>query len=531
MTRFRPRIPSTHPFFATILLLALLFLGIISYQFMVVTENYQQRRLEEAQTRTQSLALNQRTLINSRLQEIDRNLEIIADVIEGREAFTSAAPRDPGAEPDVPGLAEARAITLLRLFEARDSLINTYLLMSANGTVAYWGGEHEVPEELAQNMLEKHEETGTSGGLLSEPTSIGDHRGTRVAALSHAVTDAPEGDDDEGSNELQWVVLAVFNTQLLGEAVAPGTESDGRSFSMVSPDGTPYFRLPQVDDTDEVIFEGIEGDLEEEPTVASSIQVSPFDERRRMTSTVGNDRWPIVIRTTEDLDPTMQDISRFRRIELLRSAAMGVALLLLLAGLVVLERRQLRASMLLVKSEERMRRMAQHDSLTGLANRLLLTDRLTQAMQLAERNRNKVALLYVDLNNFKPINDSYGHATGDEVLKATASRLEEAVRSSDTVGRIGGDEFLVLLPTIEDTASAITVGNKLIEVTGRPVEFEGRQFMVSASIGVAIYPDNGNTADALLHAADQAMYHAKRSGTDIAPASKLDRDPQDETGQ
>jgi diguanylate cyclase len=156
--------------------------------------------------------------------------------------------------------------------------------------------------------------------------------------------------------------------------------------------------------------------------------------------------------------------------------------------------------------------MAQHDFLTGLPNRSLLTDRLAQSIALAQRHGKRVALMYLDLDHFKHINDSLGHAVGDQLLQSAAKRLQECVRHSDTVCRQGGDEFVVLLAAVEAVSDAALAAEKLIEAMAEPYLIGGHRLHVTLSIGVSLYPDDGKDAEALIRNADTAMYHAKKSG-------------------
>ena len=156
--------------------------------------------------------------------------------------------------------------------------------------------------------------------------------------------------------------------------------------------------------------------------------------------------------------------------------------------------------------------VAQHDILTELPNRLLLNDRLIQAMGMAERHHNKVAVLFVDLDDFKAVNDSLGHAIGDALLQSVAKRLLQALRHTDTVCRQGGDEFVILLSEIKDASDADLVAKQLIAALAPPHLFSDRELRVTASIGISIYPDHGHDAEGLVHCADIAMYNAKKSG-------------------
>jgi diguanylate cyclase (GGDEF)-like protein/PAS domain S-box-containing protein len=156
--------------------------------------------------------------------------------------------------------------------------------------------------------------------------------------------------------------------------------------------------------------------------------------------------------------------------------------------------------------------LAQHDALSGLANRALLNDRLSHAITAAERHRGKLAVLFVDLDRFKQINDSLGHDVGDRLLKAVALRLLACVRSSDTVGRLGGDEFVVVLSEVAHCEDAAISADKLLLALSLPYNIDAHTVHVTASIGIAAYPDDGVNTEALLKNADVAMYHAKESG-------------------
>ena len=157
-------------------------------------------------------------------------------------------------------------------------------------------------------------------------------------------------------------------------------------------------------------------------------------------------------------------------------------------------------------------RAAALDALTELPNRVLLLDRLTQAIAIAKRRRSRLALLFLDLNNFKQINDTLGHAVGDEVLKVAANCLASSVRAADTVSRHGGDEFLILLADVSHASDAIVVADKVITALGTPSRVGEHVLRLTASIGISIFPDDGDDADTLIDRADVAMYRAKRQG-------------------
>ncbi len=164
------------------------------------------------------------------------------------------------------------------------------------------------------------------------------------------------------------------------------------------------------------------------------------------------------------------------------------------------------------QTEERIRHMAQYDALTELPNRALFSETLKQALALARRSGGKLAVMFLDLDHFKPINDQFGHDVGDLVLRAAAGRIRGCLRESDTVARIGGDEFVLLLTNVEDVGAAWRVGEKIRHALEQPFPINGRAFVLSASLGVALYPEHGVSELELAKAADVAMYVAKREG-------------------
>jgi diguanylate cyclase (GGDEF)-like protein len=165
-------------------------------------------------------------------------------------------------------------------------------------------------------------------------------------------------------------------------------------------------------------------------------------------------------------------------------------------------------------AEARIRQAAYHDELTSLPNRKLLLDRLKVAIETGKRRKTGVALLFIDLDNFKPLNDRYGHAFGDLVLSAVARLLAMNVRASDTVARIGGDEFTVLMPDVISREQAETVADKIVEALREPVGINGRSLTITASVGVTVSTDHDMGPQALLELADKAMYKMKREGRD-----------------
>lgn len=183
-----------------------------------------------------------------------------------------------------------------------------------------------------------------------------------------------------------------------------------------------------------------------------------------------------------------------------RLGAITIALLLSVMLWVILEDRRA------------IKHIALHDPLTGLANRRLFNERLSYTVAQKQRHKEPFALIAIDMDKFKPINDQHGHKTGDEVLREVSRRLLSHVRDEDTVARLGGDEFCVILPSTGDQGSTLKVANKLRDTLNKPFVNQGIQLDLSASIGISLYPDDGKSVDELLRSADMAMYQAKQAG-------------------
>ena len=166
----------------------------------------------------------------------------------------------------------------------------------------------------------------------------------------------------------------------------------------------------------------------------------------------------------------------------------------------------------LMATQERLERLAFHDPLTGLPNRLLFRDRLDHALLRARREGHQVALLFVDLDHFKRVNDTFGHPAGDQLLRQVAQRLSAALRNEDTVARVGGDEFVVILEGLGDDTDVAEVAEQIIERFGEPLILGDERLLVSLSIGISLYPDDADDASKLLERADRALYRTKAGG-------------------
>ena len=164
------------------------------------------------------------------------------------------------------------------------------------------------------------------------------------------------------------------------------------------------------------------------------------------------------------------------------------------------------------QNEMRLLHMAQYCPLTDLPNRALFAHRLKLAVALSRRYQTRIALLYIDLDKFKPVNDTYGHSAGDQLLCEAARRMKEMARASDAVARLGGDEFAMMLPSLNKPEDALLVGEKIRDMLSQPFELENCTVQISASIGIAVFPDHGENEEELTKSADQAMYLVKKRG-------------------
>ncbi len=164
------------------------------------------------------------------------------------------------------------------------------------------------------------------------------------------------------------------------------------------------------------------------------------------------------------------------------------------------------------RMEQQLEHLAHYDALTSLPNRVLFSDRLQQALALVKRNGNHLAVMFIDLDRFKPINDTYGHGVGDLLLQEVAKRIKGSVRESDTVARIGGDEFIALLQNIKEGRDAKAVAEKIRYALNEPFDIAGQSLGISSSIGIAVFPEHGRDEIELCRNADSAMYKAKGMG-------------------
>jgi diguanylate cyclase (GGDEF)-like protein len=239
----------------------------------------------------------------------------------------------------------------------------------------------------------------------------------------------------------------------------------------------------------------------------------------RVLSGAGKREMDALVSILEDLSTAQNDRKlalHYQRMVVFDEMRNNIALAAVLSVVVLiyLHLSLMRMMKLMHESEQNLQHIASHDVLTGLPNRRLMIEHIDQAMQRCKRHKKSMALLFLDLNGFKPVNDQYGHKAGDEVLKQVAQRLSEAMRASDRVARFGGDEFVVLVEDIQEKEDVCGIVAKVDEAIFRAFTLvEGIQVSISTSIGVAIYPRDAEDMESLLRVADTAMYAAKNSAS------------------
>lgn len=249
---------------------------------------------------------------------------------------------------------------------------------------------------------------------------------------------------------------------------------------------------------------------------SAEVQVNAWDEVRRYTIARKLFEFPLAIVVGLSEEEQLAPAERLETIYMWRAVAASAVVLIVVAllGFMSWRLHQARARVLAerIAHAERVEYLAFHDNLTDLPNRAFFSHLLGREMQQARRHGRSLALLFLDLDRFKNINDSLGHEAGDELLQEMARRLAGSVRESDVVARLGGDEFVVLLPEIATRGQVVPVAEKVLEAVARPMTLVGQEFRVTVSIGVAVFPGDGEDEQTLMKNADVAMYHAKSRG-------------------
>ena len=257
-------------------------------------------------------------------------------------------------------------------------------------------------------------------------------------------------------------------------------------------------------------------EFEEPESLEVRLQHNSWDKVKRYTAVSQLYDFPLAVVLGLSEQEQMQKVSQLKRVYLLRASVASVAITLIVIVLLRLSL-QLKHSRNSALEEhivhaKKIEHLAFHDSLTGLPNRSFFSQLLSQGIAESKRYERCFALLFLDLDRFKIINDTLGHDAGDELLKEVARRLTEALRETDTVARLGGDEFVVLLPDMNDEKQLSAVAKKILSTVGRPFHLAGQDLRVTVSIGISVFPTDGEDEQTLVKNADIAMYHAKEGG-------------------
>lgn len=271
----------------------------------------------------------------------------------------------------------------------------------------------------------------------------------------------------------------------------------------------------RIDADDEIDYDSLVTENAADDTSAT-VAVNDWDDIARYTVARKLYEFPLAIvvglSEAERLAPANQLSHTYMWRAAIASALIVIVMVLLGRLSWQLQKARMRVMKERVAHARRVEYLAFHDNLTSLPNRALFSRLLTQGMQYARRNRQQLALMFLDLDRFKAINDSLGHDAGDELLQVVAERLKKSLRESDTVARLGGDEFVILLPSITDSNQIAPVAEKVLAAVGKPFTLAGHEFRITASIGVALFPADGEDEQTLMKNADIAMYHAKSEG-------------------
>ena len=335
--------------------------------------------------------------------------------------------------------------------------------------------------------------------LIIEEPSLGRVSHKRLVFVVRRVADA--------KGAFLGVVVASIDTQWLIGMLQALVTFKGGTAAIFRSDARLLARFPEVENaygrsySDNILFREHAG----KSPAGTYNTVSPIDHKERFVSYRVLERYPIVVNVS--IDESIL-IGRWRS-SALRVGGSALIAVILVVSLFLVIHRQLRQ---LEQQARILRKQAHTDSLTGLPNRILFEDRLERALVAAMRKERQLAVLFIDLDKFKEVNDRLGHGTGDVLLQQTATRLLGCLREMDTVSRLGGDEFTVLLPELESAADAEAVARKIVEAIDLPFNIDGQIIAVTSSVGIAIFPDDADESNSLVRHADFAMYTAKQAG-------------------
>ncbi|EWG99223.1 putative bifunctional diguanylate cyclase/phosphodiesterase [Halomonas sp. BC04] len=427
------------------------------------------------------------------LREIDTTLRLVRHSLDGRPAETV--------------LEELRARDMLP-----PELLFTISVVDSGGNVIASTPEATPSQQNVADddyFLRAHEEEGMVVGLPRRNGETGEWQ-LFFSRQAHA--------QDEG---MTVIVVAAVHAGYFVSSYAPDVLGDEGVLALLGNDG--IFRIKRTGD------EVITGTTVDYSAVVANngamggpatVRVNPWDETRRYTVARELFEFPLAIvvglSEAEHLAAAQESERTYLWYATLASLLL-LAFIALLGRLSwMLHRSQSRIMDERIAHARRVEYLAFHDNLTGLPNRAYFTRLLTQGMQQSRRYGKRLALLFLDLDRFKAINDSLGHDAGDELLQEVGLRLNGSVRESDIVARLGGDEFVILLPEITDPSQVTVVADKILDAVSLPFTLVGQEFRVTVSIGIALFPQDGEDEQTLMKHADVAMYHAKAQGKNNA---------------
>ena len=439
-------------------------------------------------------ANNQSELVNAKLNELERTLLVLGSVIESNQ------------------VSDSDIQDLLLLQVAVSPEIADFLFLDESGAIALWTRDDSEPLPsvtdrdyfTAHIQAEREHRTFLSSPSLSR---IEDSR--PFVAMSRPLF--REGD-------FSGVLALAIDLERFSNALGGVTEMEGVTTVLADLEGRLIMRRPFIEYQAGQVLDSLAQYEGSPPERASFLVESPFDAAQRRVAFNRLPDWPWVAFVGAELAPVHQANAAFQRAERLRlvfSLIIISLMILVIAWLTWMRKRSEQALIDDIRERKIIERQlawqAHHDPLTRLPNRMLFYDRLRQALQRHERYRHPFALIYLDLDGFKQVNDQWGHSAGDELLQAVAQRLIEHTRTSDTVARLAGDEFVILAEQC-DRQEAIQLANKVLAALDDPIALTEHSLVISASLGIASAPEDGSDADALIRIADAAMYNAKKSG-------------------
>ena len=437
---------------------------------------------------------NQSELVNAKLNELERTLMVLSSVIES----------------DQVGDAEIRDLLLLQVSVSPE--IADFLLLDTTGSITLWTQDDTEPRPSVADrdyfLAHLNAQAGDHTFLSSPSLSRIEDSRPFVAMSKPIIRDGV----------FDGVLALAIDLERFSNALGGVTQMEGVTTVLADLDGRLIMRRPFIELQESITLDSLSQFRGKPPEHAHFLIESPFDGAQRRVSFHRLPDWPWVAFVGAELAPVLAANTAFVQTERLRlvfSLLIISLMILVISWLTWLRKRSEQALIEDIRErksvEKQLAWQAHHDSLTRLPNRMLFYDRLHQALQRHERYRQPFSLIYLDLDGFKQVNDQWGHAAGDELLQAVAQRLIEHTRTSDTVARLAGDEFVILAEQC-DRQKAFHLASKVLGSLDQPISLSEHSLKISASFGIASAPEDGIDADDLIRTADAAMYSAKKAG-------------------